>query len=498
MGWNTGAFHTGNRDNSDHTQLRIPCVTHTAQHGSIQFLILAPVLTLCLLGLIVRSASSAVDHRIEKQKIAEQLRQRLSEVYSDPTPPRLSRPAPEPTADPPAVAEPAAAQVAAATAEQPSQPQSFPLQTTHTVRKKDTFETILRGQGLGQSAASTWITAWIAAAGKEKHVRNLQIDRRFSFVFDEGPEEPLLTSLSYDLSALSRLTLERRPDGNVTSRLEALPTSLVWRAVSGRITSSLYEAAVNTAGVPDRIVDEMIDLGWDFDFSSDLRAGDTFKVIFEEYQRDGQPVQYGRVLATEIVNQGKSSTVLSLDQTEGFLRYPLRFTRISSVFTKARFHPVLKRHRPHNGVDFAAPRGTPVRAVANGRVTCAGWEGGFGRLVRIDHPGAYSTEYAHLHSIAKGIRVGGRVKRGQKIGSVGSTGLATGPHLHFGLFKNGRYVNPLSANLPRVPKTDTRKPDPVRAKLKKTLTEYLARLEPDQASTFAAVETTKPPSRPRS
>ncbi len=491
MGCNTGAFHTRNRDSINHTELRIPRVTDTAQHGHIQFLILAPVLTLCLLGIIVRSASSAVDHRIEKQKVAEQLRQRLSEVYNDLTPPRLSRSAPEPTAAPPLQPpdEPPAAQVVTA---RQLQPQPFPLQTTHTVRKNDTFETILRGQGLGRSAASDWVTAWIASARKEKQARTLQIGQRFSFVFDEGPKEPVLTGLSYDLNTLSRLILERTPDGSVTSRLEALPTSLVWRAVSGRIASSLYEAAVNTAGVPDRIVDEMIDMGWDIDFSSDLRAGDTFKVIFEEYQRDGQPVQYGRVLAAEIINQGKALTVLALDQNEGFLRYPLRFTRISSVFTKARFHPVLRRHRPHNGVDFAAPHGTPVRAVANGRVTYAGWESGFGRLVRIDHPGPYSTEYAHLHSIAKGVRVGAQVKRGQKIGSVGSTGLATGPHLHFGLFKNGRYVNPLSANLPRAPKTDMRKPDPVRVKLKKTLTEYLARLEPDQTSTFAAVGTGQP------
>ncbi len=488
------------------------------QAGQIQLLILAPILTLCFLGLVVRSASSAVDHRIEKQKVAEQLKQRLSEVHNDLTPPRLSRPdalllpAPEMTADPPlppgepsSVAESIADQpevVAVASAERLIQPQSFPFQTTHQVRKNETFETILRGQGLGRQESGKWIAAWIAAAKKERQVRKLQIGQRFSFLFDKGPAAPILSSLSYEFSALSQLVLERTADGGVTSHLETLPTTLVWRATAGRITSSLYEAAVNKAGVPDRIVDEIIDLGWNLDFSSDLRAGDIFKVIFEEYQRDGKPVQYGRVLAAEIVNRGKASKVFFSDQNGRFLRYPLRFTRISSVFTKNRFHPILKRHRPHNGVDFAAPRGTPVRTVADGKVTYASWKGGFGRLVRIDHPGPYATEYAHLHRIDKRVRVGAWVKRGQRIGSVGATGLATGPHLHFGLFKNGKYVNPLSTNLPYIaPKTDTQKSDPVQVKLKKALVEYLAQLEFDQTlatRVFAAVTPAPPPNQPRS
>ena len=371
------------------------------------------------------------------------------------------------------------------------QPHSFPFQTTYTVRKNDTFETILRGQGIVRKAGARWIAAWIAAAKKDKHVRNLQIGRRFSFVFAEGPETPMLTSLRYEMGALSQLTLERAADGSVTSRTEKLPTTKVWRATAGRITSSLYEAAVQNADVPRRIVDEMVDLGWDLDFFSDLRAGDIFKVIFEEYQRDGQPVQYGRVLAAEIVNKGKMLQVLLPTQDQGFL-YPLRYTRISSVFTTARFHPLLKRHRPHNGVDFAAPRGTLVRAVADGTITYAGREGGFGRLVRVNHSDGYRTEYAHLDSIATGLRPGQRVRRGQKIGRVGSTGLATGPHLHFGMIRNGKYVNPLK-NLSRTAsRSDRQKPDLAQAELKKTLAAYLAQLDISQTvetRVFAAVAT---------
>ena len=522
-------------------------------HGHIQLLIL-PILVLFFLGSIVRSASSAVDHRLEKQKVIEQLQQRLSEVRKARHPSLLSQseefpdqefvtelpavvalapaveqgeqrlgevhtrlhlspilqpeelPAPELAAELPGVSDASPSSPAVATVappvEQLSQPHSFPFQTTYTVRKNDTFETILRDQGIKRGARANWITAWIAAAKKDKRVRNLQIGQRFSFVFAEGSETPMLASLSYETGALSQLTLERTADGTVTARTEKLPTSVVWRATAGRITSSLYEAAVQNADVPRRIVDEMVDLGWDLDFFSDLRAGDIFKVIFEEYQRDGQPVQYGRIIAAEIVNKGKVLQALLPTRDQGFL-YPLKYTRISSVFTTARFHPILKRHRPHNGVDFAAPRGTPVRAVADGTITYSGRESGFGRLIRIDHSGGYRTEYAHLDRIAKGIRVGERVKRGQQIGRVGSTGLATGPHLHFGLVKNGRYVNPLKNLARAASRGDQQKPNPAQAELKKTLTAYLAQLDIGQTAetrVFAAVatDTTKPTLQPRS
>ena len=140
---------------------------------------------------------------------------------------------------------------------------------------------------------------------------------------------------------------------------------------------------------------------------------------------------------------GKQKPSLTKKNGQQFLRYPLQFTRISSGFSYARFHPILKRTRPHLGVDFAAPRGTPVRAVADGTVRRAGWRGGLGRFVRLDHPGPYDSGYGHLHRIAKGVREGARVKQGQIIGYVGSTGLATGPHLHFIMYKYGKHINPL-------------------------------------------------------
>jgi murein DD-endopeptidase MepM/ murein hydrolase activator NlpD len=134
-----------------------------------------------------------------------------------------------------------------------------------------------------------------------------------------------------------------------------------------------------------------------------------------------------------------------------FLRYPVEFTRISSQFTSSRFHPLLGINRPHLGVDFAAPMGTPVRAIAAGRVEYAGWHGGSGRYVRIDHDSSLESSYSHLHSIAPGVRAGGRVQVGQLIGYVGASGLATGPHLHFALYRDGVYVNPMTVKLPVAP-----------------------------------------------
>jgi murein DD-endopeptidase MepM/ murein hydrolase activator NlpD len=133
--------------------------------------------------------------------------------------------------------------------------------------------------------------------------------------------------------------------------------------------------------------------------------------------------------------------------TKSFLRYPVQFTRISSVFTHARFHPVLKISRPHNGVDFAAPIGTPVRTVGDGVVTFAGWNNGGGNMIRIAHDSRYTTEYMHLSKIAQGVKTGVRVARGSVIGALGNTGLSSGPHLHFGLFDRGSYVDPMKAKI---------------------------------------------------
>jgi len=317
------------------------------QSGQTQLLIIAPLLTLSLLSLVVRTASSAVDPALEKKKVTEQLKRRLSEVQNE----EESKVALAVEAPPPAA----------------------PRCTTYQIKKHATLVALLNAEGIDSEEA----TEWLEVAGKLRELRRMRPGHTVIFSFTEDRENRALQSFSYEIDQRSLLVLERKADGSIGFRRESLPSTLIWRAVGGRIESNLYNAALK-AGVPAQLVDDLADMDWDLDFSSDLQPGDTFKVVFEEFQRDGKTIEYGRILAAEIVNKGKAFTLFSIpEEKEGgfgssgasrqFLRYPLQFTRISSVFTYARFHPILERTRPHLGVDFAAPVGTPVRAVAGGR-----------------------------------------------------------------------------------------------------------------------------------
>ena len=202
---------------------------------------------------------------------------------------------------------------------------------------------------------------------------------------------------------------------------------------------------------------------WDIDFTSDLRNGDTFKVIVEGLYLDGEFKKYGDLICVEFMNNSESYTAYRFENEgradyydgEGrslkraFLKAPLSFRRISSTFSNGRFHPILKRYRPHHGLDYAAPTGTPVSAIGSGTVTFSGIKGQYGNLVIIKHPHGYKTYYGHLSKIEKNIKKGAKVEQGQIIGLVGATGLATGPHLHYELRINGKSVNPLTVRLPR-------------------------------------------------
>jgi murein DD-endopeptidase MepM/ murein hydrolase activator NlpD len=202
---------------------------------------------------------------------------------------------------------------------------------------------------------------------------------------------------------------------------------------------------------------------WDIDFTSDLRNEDTFRVIVEGLYLDGEFRKYGDILCVEFVNNGKTYQAYRFEyegktdyyDSEGktlrraYLKAPLSFRRISSTFSNGRFHPILKRYRPHHGLDYAAPAGTPVSAIGSGTVVFSGIKGDYGKFVIIKHPNGYKSYYGHLSKIEKNIRIGVRVEQGQIIGYVGATGLATGPHLHYELRINDKPVNPLTVNLPR-------------------------------------------------
>ena len=211
-------------------------------------------------------------------------------------------------------------------------------------------------------------------------------------------------------------------------------------------------------------------LAWDIDFSTDLRDGDTFKIIVESCYLNNEFKKYGNVLAVEFINNGQTYHAYRFVQDgqidyydddgtslrRSFLKAPLSFRRISSRFTRSRYHPILKIYRPHLGVDYAAPTGTPVSSVGDGTVIFAGYKGQNGKIVIIRHPNGYTTYYGHFSRIAKGIKHGVKVRQGQLIGYVGMTGLATGPHLDYRIKKHNRFVNPLTLELPRgrsIPKT---------------------------------------------
>lgn len=232
---------------------------------------------------------------------------------------------------------------------------------------------------------------------------------------------------------------------------------------SGVINSSLF-AATDSAGVPDNITTQIVDIfASDIDFHRDLHKGDRFTVVYESQHSDGEPAKAGRVLAVEFVSQGTSYQAVYFQADDGnsgyyapdgknlrkaFLRSPLEFSRISSGFSSARFHPVLQTWRAHKGVDYAAPTGTRVKATAGGTVAFAGWQNGYGNVIILQHQGQYSTAYGHLSAFAKGLRRGQHVNQDDIIGYVGATGMATGPHLHYEFRVSGVQRDPLRVAMP--------------------------------------------------
>jgi murein DD-endopeptidase MepM/ murein hydrolase activator NlpD len=230
---------------------------------------------------------------------------------------------------------------------------------------------------------------------------------------------------------------------------------------TGVIETSLYNALTEADGSP-LLVNEMEDVyAWEIDFFR-LQKGDAFKVIYERFEVNGQDAGLGRIIGSWFLHEGIPYYAVEYDQGEGkeyfdeegnslrktFLKAPLKFSRISSRFTHGRLHPVLKVMRPHTGVDYAAPTGTPVMSVGDGEVVMAAYKGGGGNTVKVRHNGTYTTGYLHLSKYAKGIKKGVKVKQGQVIGYVGKTGLATGPHLDFRYWKSGRAVDPLKIDPP--------------------------------------------------
>ncbi len=269
-------------------------------------------------------------------------------------------------------------------------------------------------------------------------------------------------AVRYQIDADRMLTVDHRDD-TFEARIDAIPSHTEITAIQGTIENSLFNAVTDIGESPELAVRMAEIFGWDLDFYTDPRVGDTFSILVEKKTyTNGQTAGYGRILAAEYVNARRPyQAVLFHDATgaaayykpdggalqKAFLRSPLKFAApVTSHFSLSRFHPILKMYRPHLGVDYGAPIGTPVQTIGNGRVIFAAMSGGSGNLVKIQHSNGYETQYMHLSRIL--VHVGAHVEAGQTIGLVGKTGLATGPHLDFRIVQDGTYRNFETLHLP--------------------------------------------------
>jgi murein DD-endopeptidase MepM/ murein hydrolase activator NlpD len=276
------------------------------------------------------------------------------------------------------------------------------------------------------------------------------------------------------LNSDSMVRLSRGPL-SWTGEVQFTPTVMDTVVVAGVIErgSSLYSTLVHRANLdmPLREREALVwrlghIYGWELNFASDMHPGDTFRVIFERDVRPDGTSRDARVLVADVVNQGRSIAAVLFDphgdggdyfRPDGrslrltFNRYPVDFPRITSNFAPNRYHPVLHRNRPHLGTDFGTGYGAPVKTTADGTVSFAGWDGGYGNLIKIDHGNGYETRYAHLSRFAPSLRRGTRVKQGQVIGYTGATGLATAPHLHYEIRHHGRAADARTIRLPAAP-----------------------------------------------
>ena len=279
-------------------------------------------------------------------------------------------------------------------------------------------------------------------------------------------EDGELLALRYLTREGDLLTIAQAAEGKYSAQTIAPPFATRLQLRSGEIRSSLFGAA-DAAGMPDAVTMQLAEIfSGDIDFFHDLRRGDRFTVVYEVLELDGEQIRPGRVLAAEFVNKGMTFRAFYFGDIrengpaggyyaedgknlrKAFLRSPMAFSRITSHFSLSRFHPIMQTWRAHKGIDFGAPKGTPVRATGDGAVDFAGRQGGYGNFILLRHQGAYSTGYGHLSRFAAGLRRGARVQQGQVIGYVGQTGWATGPHLHYEFRVNSVQRNPLSVALP--------------------------------------------------
>lgn len=332
--------------------------------------------------------------------------------------------------------------------------------------------TVARGDSLSQiferfELPRQDLQAITEIATYKRYLRNLQPGDEFRIKVGDGGR---IAELVHDVDPLNTLHLVREGE-QFQSELITHPVERRQVATQGVIQSSLFQAGKD-AGLSQQAILQLADIfAYEIDFALDLREGDELRVIYEGSFRDGEQVLSGPILAAEFRNQGKTYQAIRYAGKDGksryyspdgkslrkaFLRTPVDFSRISSGFSLGRRHPILNTIRAHKGVDYAAPRGTAIKAAGDGKIVFKGTKSGYGNVIEIAHNQHHTTLYAHMNGFAKGLATGARVSAGQVIGYVGSTGLATGPHLHYELRVDGVHRDPLKVNTPLADNLDDR------------------------------------------
>lgn len=317
-----------------------------------------------------------------------------------------------------------------------------------TVRKGDTLSSLLQKAGLSLNDIHN-----ITNSSKDAHkLTSLNLDDRLDVLMKDGQAQ----ELRLHHSKLESVAVKRIGDSYQSERVTLVP-EVRYSYAHGVIDSSLFMAG-QKAGLNDKMTLKLADIfAYDIDFLQDIQEGDSFSVMYEDLYLDGKSIGHGNIIAAEFTNQGKAYRAVQYTNKNGstnyytpdgnimrkqFLRTPVDFARVTSYFNLSRKHPILHKIRAHKGIDYGAPTGTPIKAAGDGKVVFAGVRNGFGKVVMIQHGGAYTTLYGHMSKIS--VKNGARVSQGQVIGAVGQTGLATGPHLHYEFHVNGTAVNPLA------------------------------------------------------
>lgn len=372
---------------------------------------------------------------------------------------------------------------------------SVPWQTLK-IQRGDNLSLIFERMGLRPV-----IVQQIMALGRDTAILRHLIPNQTLYFQIDGKSR--LLALKYEPDLTTTLQITER-DGAFTSEVVVTELEKRIKKVEAVINNSLFIAGQN-AGLSDNLIMRLVAIyAWDIDFALAIRAGDRFRIIYEEQYKDGEKVGEGPILAAEFINRGKQYRAVRYTSPKGrsdyysdtgfsmrkaFLRTPVKFSRISSRFSWRRKHPILNTIRAHKGVDYAAPTGTPIKATGEGTVIFAGRKGGYGKTVILKHGGIYSTLYAHMSRYGKGMKRGKHIKQGQVIGYVGMTGSATGPHLHYEFRVNGVHRNPLTVKLPKA----ARIPGNLMAHFKAQTALLLARLDTPIQTEIVS----NPPSSPK-